>query len=258
MAEPARRHESSRGAGRHQRSIRPDAAAVRCLIASLNADLVARGEPGSICLPPPRSGREVLSNALVAALGRTRDRDVFEFLYLLNVDSCTDYCAARLRGAPQVGVEDVVGETFLRVFRHASTFDPDAGAGFAAWLIVIAESQVREALRMALRSSRKDCAVPEVAGVADEPPSAAIARELRENLDAGFGTLLALCAAGLMTLPPRWRTAIELREGEGLSYEAIAARMGIGRTLAGMMIRRARMRVLGVVRNTLSQFEENR
>jgi len=243
---------------------KPDALAVRRLLGAIKSEFLSRGDPDRVAigaeieLPPETAGREVLSDVLMVALSRTRDRDVFEYLYRLNVDECTAYCAARLRRAPQTDVDDIVGDTFLKIFRYAGAFSPTSVGGFIAWMVVIAESQIKETQRLQKRSRRPEGAVPEFTGRGAEPPTEAIARELMDNVDATHSLLLALCAAGLLTLPPKWRTAIELREGEGMTYDEIAARMGVGRSAAGMMIRRARVRILGLVRKALSQYEDDR
>ncbi len=128
---------------------------------------------------------------------------------------------ARRYGLCPAQVDDVVQETWVRLFEHVGRLrDPEAVAG---WLVVTTR---REALRQ-LQSRVKeqltdDRDLGESAG-AGEPERALVAAECRDAL-----------ARAMTALPPRHRQLMELLVREpALDYREISAATGIPRGSIG-------------------------
>jgi RNA polymerase sigma-70 factor (ECF subfamily) len=113
----------------------------------------------------------------------------------------------------QAEAEDVVQETFLRAYRALPRFRGDAA--FYTWLYRIALNGARNAiLRRRQRTgphgvapSQLPAPVPEIG----TPESMLLSKQVMQTIDAA-----------MEALPLELRTAIALREIEGLSYEEIA------------------------------------
>lgn len=111
--------------------------------------------------------------------------------------------------------EEVVQETFVQVWRQASSYDASRG-GAMAWISTITRSRALDRLRTRMAGERAVARSEEP----DPPPQPApvelaAQRELRTQI-----------AAALAALPREQRSAIELAYYEGLSHSEIAARLG--------------------------------
>ncbi len=129
---------------------------------------------------------------------------------------------SRFVGDP-AAAEDIAQETFLRAYRALGSFRGDSQ--FYTWLYRIAVNTAkRSALDVArgpiLQESQKSCATEETFG----PEELLSSVETPESLMASRQIADAVKAA-LEALPEELRTAIVLREIEGLSYEEIARLM---------------------------------
>ncbi|MGE5346780.1 MAG: RNA polymerase sigma factor [Acidithiobacillales bacterium] len=132
--------------------------------------------------------------------------------------------AARLVGP--FDAEDVVQETFIRAWRGLESFRGDSS--LKTWLYAIALNRVRARrgalarLRSALGARESGGAVPDfslVDGLADtglSPEENAARAEERRRL-----------RKAVLTLPEEFRLAVVLRDLEGLSYEDVAAVLGV-------------------------------
>jgi RNA polymerase sigma-70 factor (ECF subfamily) len=128
-------------------------------------------------------------------------------------DRHAPWLAARLRKAlPPDDVEDVLQETFLAVWRNASTYRPQGTP--AAWLWVIARNQAAQLRR---RRGPATEALPDEGGLADDHAEAATARA---DLAAA-----ASAALGPPGCPDRdlWRLMYE----EDRSVAEVAELMGV-------------------------------
>jgi len=117
--------------------------------------------------------------------------------------------------------EDVVQETFLRAWRALPQFRGEAQ--FGTWLYRIAVNTAKNHLvGLGRRPATEDI---------DDDESAAV-REARHLHDGNTpehealrSEMAGIVLAAVERLAPELREALTLREVEGLSYEAIAARM---------------------------------
>jgi RNA polymerase sigma-70 factor (ECF subfamily) len=126
--------------------------------------------------------------------------------------------AARLVGP--IEAEDVVQETFLRAYRGLEGFRGESS--LKTWLYAIALNRARarhgtlarlRALFASSRSSRDGAAdlLDDAADPGASPEDASLAKEQRARL-----------RAAILALPEEFKTAVVLRDLEGLSYQEIA------------------------------------
>ena len=117
--------------------------------------------------------------------------------------------------------EDVAQEAFIKAFRAIGSFRGDSA--FYTWIYRIAINTAKNALVASKRrpvSFGLDVQDPEQGDLearltdGETPEQLALTEEIRETVNAAMGDL-----------PEELRTAIVLREIDGLSYEEIAASM---------------------------------
>jgi RNA polymerase sigma-70 factor (ECF subfamily) len=130
--------------------------------------------------------------------------------------------------------EDLVQETFLRVWRARERYRPEAR--FSTWLFTIASNLARNELRRPFRRQRHESMDAEPEGVrltlaATDPASDAVVDARR----TGLGVRPARAA-----LPPRQREAHWLRAVEGLSNAQVAAALENTECYVKALLHRAR------------------
>jgi RNA polymerase sigma-70 factor (ECF subfamily) len=136
--------------------------------------------------------------------------------------------------------EDVVQETFLRVFRHIGSFDPKKGS-FKTWLLTIARNQSVNVFSSIRRKTLRF-----VQDLADTERG--IGGNLDPIVDPGLNPEAALSdremgrktAEALQRLPERQRTALILKTVEELSVAEIASVMKASESSVESLIFRAR------------------
>jgi RNA polymerase sigma-70 factor (ECF subfamily) len=140
----------------------------------------------------------------------------------------------RMVGEPSVA-EDLVQETFVRVWRARERYEPEAR--FSTWLFTIAGNAARNELRRPFRRAPHDSMDEEREGAslelaAEDPPADALvdARRTGQGLEAA-----------LAGLPERQREALWLRAVEGLSYAEVAATLATSEKSVKALIHRARV-----------------
>ncbi len=137
--------------------------------------------------------------------------------------------ATRFLGSAADG-DDVAQETFLRIWKQASKFDPSKGAG-RAWVFAIA----RNAARDALRRQRVRWAV----GL-DELPSEPQDDAPSADSDLAARERLRIVRALLLDLPDHQRMALLLAKIGELETPEIAKILGRSRGAVEQLIVRAR------------------
>lgn len=119
--------------------------------------------------------------------------------------------------------EEVLQETFVRVWSRAETYDARLGSP-AAWVVRIARNRAIDRVRA--QQARADVNAPVPA-----PDDAASAREL-PSLDTPESVLRSTYAAravrgAVAALPAAQRTLIEAAFFEGYTHQELAARFGV-------------------------------
>ena len=130
-----------------------------------------------------------------------------------------------------INAEDVLQETFVRVFRSIRRFRPQANASFAGWLKTIAEHQLIDLMKRRrrerlvsgelrnganqIRESHLGNLIEQIADDDGSPPRGAMLGEVQR--------LLPVAVAGL---PEDQRTVLQLLYMEGRSLDEVAQAMG--------------------------------
>ena len=112
--------------------------------------------------------------------------------------------------------EDLVQETFLRVWNRVHSIDPDKGS-VGPWLLAIARNRAIDYLRSSEGRERNSAEL-------DEAACAPLYCELEAGILKSDQARRAKAAIG--KLPPHYRSVIELAYFEGLSQTEMAVRMG--------------------------------
>lgn len=138
-------------------------------------------------------------------------------------------------------LEDIVQETYARILRTRERGQPAPGR---AYLFVVARHVALDLFRRRRASPFAPLADDGGSRVVEDKPDAAELASRRQEL--------ALLADAIDALPPRCREVLVLRRYHGLSYAAIAARLGIAENtvnaqlVAAMLRCRAWLRERGV------------
>jgi RNA polymerase sigma-70 factor, ECF subfamily len=126
--------------------------------------------------------------------------------------------------------EDATMEIFIKVRQKLSQYDPSRP--FSAWLYTVAANHCWDLLRR--RKLRQDLETGEVETMPLEHPDPG---QLEKLIEQRTGQEVR---RALDQLPARSRMALVLRYYADLSYEEIAATLGVRRTFVGVVLLRAR------------------
>jgi RNA polymerase sigma-70 factor (ECF subfamily) len=152
-------------------------------------------------------------------------------------------------------VDDIAQETFIKAYRALPNFRGDAA--FYTWLYRIGVNTAKNYL-----VTRKK-AMPTISdqsyGDDDEPDERLVAQDISTPETELQSKQVAMAVNQVVeTLPEELRTAITLREMEGLSYEEIAELMGCPIGTVRSRIFRAREAIAAKLRPMLGTSEDKR
>ncbi len=141
-------------------------------------------------------------------------------------------------------VDDAMQQAFISAYTHLGQF---AGrSSFATWLTRIAINEARARLRPARRgwsAERPDDETLEaVRSEQPNPEEQLIGRELQQAVDAGIDQL-----------PESYRTVLQLRQMDGLTTAAVAARLGVHNDVVKTRLYRARRIVRDNIEDHLNE-----
>ena len=168
--------------------------------------------------PRPTSGVEQSDLELVRRAQRG-ERGAFDLLVLRYQHKVVKLVARLLRDPTEA--EDVAQEAFVKAYRALASFRGDSA--FYTWLYRIAVNTARNSMASRQRrpldyeadlSETEQSAVASRMSHSDTPEATALSDEIHATVNRAVADL-----------PEDLRTAIILREIEGLSYEEIAAAM---------------------------------
>ena len=163
------------------------------------------------------------------------------------------------RGFSREECQDLIQETFLRVFRGIESFRGDAR--WEHWLFRIAANTASKAVRHRAAAKRAGQAVPlEDDTLGDSPPAATTrgARgaeapaPLQQLLGKEMQELLSEAVAGL---PPQMRRCVRLRVFQELDYEEIAEILQISASTVKVQLFKARKRLQLELGDLLGDFD---
>jgi RNA polymerase sigma-70 factor (ECF subfamily) len=139
----------------------------------------------------------------------------------------------QLLGDPDAA-RDALAEVFLRARRGFASYDPERS--FRSWVFAVASHYCIDLLRRRNREQRLfEPGADEAEAAAAPGPS-----PLRRLLEAEQRRRLE---AAVEDLPPRYRAPLVLRFHAELSYDEIAARLGLNRAQVGTLLLRARRKL---------------
>jgi RNA polymerase sigma-70 factor (ECF subfamily) len=163
---------------------------------------------------------------------RGGDRDGLAELYQAFGRRVLGLCR-HLLGSPEAA-EDARSEVFLRLPRAIEQYDP--ARPFDRWLLSVTSHHCLDVLRRRRLESRLFVAeleqldrVPAGSESGSSPLAAALAEEGRDRV-----------RAGLLRLPERYRVSLALRYYGELSYDEIAAQLGVTRDHVAILIFRGK------------------
>lgn len=156
--------------------------------------------------------------------------DAFDFTGLYRRHAADVFRYALYLSGDHATAEDLVSETFVRVWGARERVDIATVRGY---LLAIARNLYLQGLRRRRRETALD-AVPEPA-----------ARDAQAPLEAAVDVERALAA--LANLSESDRTALLLRVDEELSYDEIAAILGLTPVAARVKVHRARARLARIL-----------
>jgi RNA polymerase sigma-70 factor (ECF subfamily) len=143
--------------------------------------------------------------------------------------------------------EEVVQETFLRVFRSLDQYQP-ARASFKTWVLTIARNQsinVYSYLKRRATRAFSDVFGYENDSMEEHIPAAEDSHDAEHLL--ATKQEMARVQGALNELPERQRTALMLKAQEDMSYAEIAVIMGASASSVESLIFRARKRLLEIM-----------
>ena len=182
-----------------------------------------------------RYNRRLDSERELIRRARAGDEDAFAELVMMHADRV--YGALRRFGLDPAEADEVAQEVFVRAWRGLPRFEERAR--FSTWLYRIAfnEAQRRLSRRPAPRAETIDpdrddpvVSLPESARLG--PEAQTLDREFEQTLDRA-----------LDELPPDWRSAVVLRDIEGLSTEEAAEIAGVGQAAFKSRLHRGRLQL---------------
>jgi RNA polymerase sigma-70 factor, ECF subfamily len=180
-------------------------------------------------LPAPASSEHEL-----IAHARAGSEDAFAELVGIHAERV--YRALRRFGLDAIEAEDVAQEVFLRAWRNLARFEQRAQ--LSTWLYRIAFNEAQR--RLARRPPpHVQPALDEEDAVSFVPAPPHLSPEAR-SLDREFETILE---RALSELPAEWRTAVVLRDIEGLSTCDAAAVVGVREAAFKSRLRRGRIQL---------------
>ena len=165
---------------------------------------------------------------------RGGDEDAFAELVMSHADRV--YGALRRFGLGPEEADEVAQEVFVRVWRGLAGFQERSQ--FSTWLYRIAFNEAKRRLARH-RPAPAEPATDREDTVASLPESAALGPEA-QTLDREFERTLERT---LGQLPVEWRTAVVLRDVEGLSTREAAEIAGIGEAAFKSRLHRGRMQL---------------
>ena len=150
--------------------------------------------------------------------------------------------------ADQGQAEELAQDVFLRVFRAAPRYRPDAR--FTTWLYRIATNLALNALRGRKRRPTVPLDRRDLIERGGEGRSATAPREARPDEALERGELIRMVGRAVRSLPERQRIAVVLHRCEGLSYQAIAEVTKSSPDAVDALLRRAKE----TLRDALAQY----
>lgn len=162
------------------------------------------------------------------------------------------------RGFAREECEDLIQETFLRVYRGIESFRGDAR--WEHWLFRIAANTAIKALRYGAAAKRAVCAVPWGESDAEDAPPMAAGGSSRAEAPAPLRRLLhkerqEILVQAIAGLPAQMRRCVRLRVFQDLGYEEIGAVLEIAPATVKVQLFKARKRLQIELEDSFTDFD---
>ena len=178
---------------------------------------------------------------------RVQNGSEFAFNELVDRHSDMVYRQARAISGSVHEAEDIVQETFLKVFKYIDRFSPSK-ASFKTWLLTIARNQSINVFSSLKRKAVRLFTEEEIESGDWGSPTNHVATTDAESL-LSIKQEFSRVTAALKKIPERQRTALLLKAQENMSYEEIAIIMQTSASAVESLIFRARKTILEIVKD---------
>ncbi len=171
---------------------------------------------------------------------RKGDAKAFELLIARHQHSVYNLALRFLKDSDEA--EDIAQDTFIRIYKAAATYTPDAK--FTTWLYTIVRNlcfNVLRTRRQAVIVSVEDEALPELPAKNEDPVERISREQVREKV-----------MHAVSILPENMRLAVIMSKYHGLSYEEIAGIMGCSVNAIKLRVHRAKV----ILAKELSEFRD--
>ena len=166
----------------------------------------------------------------IALMARIKDGDMRAFEALLERHKRSVYNLARRFLGNEEDADDVAQEAFIRVYRAAGTYTPQAK--FTTWLYTIVKNLCFNVIRKRTQAeivSLDDEEFPEIPAKLPTPFDALATKEVSVRV-----------SAAVHALPENLRMAVILKKYYGLSYDEIASVFGCTVNAVKLRVHRAK------------------
>lgn len=180
--------------------------------------------PKSAALSQPERGAHADAGALLRAVGRG-DQSAFARLY--------DAVSGRLFGLvtaivrDRAAAEDVLQESFMQIWRRASTFDPDR-ADALVWMSLVVRGKAIDHLRRRGAAHAAHTRLGDLLPKAAEPESSVERGSLRDAAMRAFATLPAEQKEALTLAYFGGMSGAEIAEARGIPLGTVKTRIRTG------------------------------
>jgi len=178
---------------------------------------------------------------------RVQNGSEFAFNELVDRHSGMVYRQARAISGSVHEAEDIVQETFLKVFKYIDRFSASK-ASFKTWLLTIARNQSINVFSSLKRKAVRLFTEEEIESGDWGSPTNHMATTDAESL-LSIKQEFSRVTAALKKVPERQRTALLLKAQENMSYEEIAVIMQTSASAVESLIFRARKTILEIVKD---------
>ena len=178
----------------------------------------------------------ILSDAQLVVLALDGDSVAFETLFKRYREEIYALCMGRTSGNKE-DANDLVQDTFVKVYLNLEKYDPKYT--FGQWIYTIARNTFIDYVRRRRDNLSIEALshTPSLAPTADEEPD-------RRIISEQHGVQIERCMA---SLPEKYRQMAEMRFIRELSYEEIAAQVGLPIGTVKTQIFRARERLCKLI-----------
>lgn len=221
---------------------------------SLGAELCDNGLTLA-CLPGETDAQrdDRIDTALMSAFRDAGRRDAFEALYEHSRARVFEWLRWVLREQhARLDPVELLQDTFVNVYRYASSFRSEHAASFRSWVRTIAANVVRRARATAAGPRLLVETQPSLAREPVDwhagPQRRVCESEQRRNLCSAWLLFLQHYADAFERLSPRDRRALVMVEIEGLTYAEASRALGVGSSNMKMIMLRARRRLVAHMR----------